>query len=242
MKSVFISGSISIKSLPNQIVNSLDKIISQNIQVYVGDADGIDKLTQNYFASKNYTNVIVCTIKEYPRNLSSKLFSIKNINYDTNIKNEREKQTSKDEFMTQESDYSFVVWDGKSKGSFANIKRAIKFNKKIKVYYVNLDRCLDKDELNITYIENIYKSNTGYTPSEIVAKIKASNIYTNISKASELKEWFINHNIFKQSSDKLEINSSYKNYFIIENYRGNETIKYKKDVLELIAGNSIFGG
>src|SRR5690554_5401135 len=94
MKSVFISGSISIKSLPIQVINSFDKIISQNIQVYVGDADGIDRLTQNYFASKEYTNVIVCTIKEYPRNISSKFFCIKNINYDKNIKNEREKQTS----------------------------------------------------------------------------------------------------------------------------------------------------
>lgn len=241
MKSVFISGSISIKSLPTQVINSFDKIISQNIQVYVGDADGIDKLTQNYFASKNYTNVIVCTIKEYPRNLSSKLFSIKKINYNKNDKNEREKQTSKDEFMTQASDYSFVIWDGKSKGSFSNIKRAIEANKKIKIYYVNFDRFLDKDELNISYIENIYKSNTGYTSSEIVEKIKASNMYTNISKVSELKEWFINHKIFKQSQDKLEINSNYKNYFIVENYRGNETIKYKKDVLELIAGNSTFG-
>ena len=242
MKSVFISGSISIKSLPMQVINSFDKIISQNIQVYVGDADGIDRLTQDYFASKEYTNVIVCTIKEYPRNLSSKLFCIKNINYDKNIKNEREKQTSKDEFMTQSSDYSFVIWDGKSKGSFANIKRAIEHNKKIKVYYVDFGRCLEKEELNISYIENIYKSNTGYTLSEIMTKIKSSNIYTNISKASELKELFINNKILKQSSDKLEINNNYKNYFIVENYRGTQNIKYKKDVLDLIAGNSIFGG
>ena len=76
----------------------------------------------------------------------------------------------------------------------------------------------------------------------IFGKIKASNIYTNISKASELKEWFINNKILKQSSDKLEINNNYKNYFIIENYRGTQNIKYKKDILDLIAGNSIFGG
>jgi hypothetical protein len=74
-----------------------------------------------------------------------------------------------------------------------------------------------------------------------MTKIKSSSIYTNISKASELKEWFINNKILKQSSDKLEINNNYKNYFIIENYRGTQNIKYKKDVLDLIAGNSIFG-
>ena len=50
MKSVFVSGSISIKTLPSEVIKSFDKIISQNIQVYVGDADGIDILTQNYLA------------------------------------------------------------------------------------------------------------------------------------------------------------------------------------------------
>lgn len=51
MKSVFVSGSISIKTLPSEVIKSFDKIISKTIHVYVGDADGIDILTQNYFAS-----------------------------------------------------------------------------------------------------------------------------------------------------------------------------------------------
>ena len=48
------------------MLNGYDKIISQNIHVYVGDADGIDTLTQNYFASKNYTNILVSTIYDRP--------------------------------------------------------------------------------------------------------------------------------------------------------------------------------
>ena len=140
MNSVFISGSISIKTLPNEVIKSFDKIISQNIQVYVGDTDGIDTLTQNYFASKNYTNVTICTIYNTPRNVASNQFAIKQVNYDHTIISEREKQTSKDEFMTTHSDYSFVVWDGKSKGSFSNIQRALEQDKKLKIYYINLDR------------------------------------------------------------------------------------------------------
>ena len=241
MKSVFVSGSISIKTLPSEVIKSFDKIISQNIQVYVGDADGIDMLTQNYLASKSYTNVTVCTIKEHPRNQASNLFNISRVNYDETLKSHREQQTFKDIYMTNNTDYSFVIWDGKSKGSFSNIKRAFKENKKLKIYYMSIDRCLLKEELTPSSIENIYKSNTGYTPSEIVAKIKTSNIYTNISKVSELKEWFINHKIFKQTQNKLEIDSKYKDYFIVENYRGSQSIKYKKGVLELINENSIFG-
>ena len=32
----------------------------------------------------------------------------------------------------------------------------------------------------------------------------------------------------------------YKNYFIVENYRGNENIKYKANILELFKNNSLF--
>ncbi|MBW6489238.1 hypothetical protein [Sulfurimonas sp.] len=241
MNSVFISGSIAIKTLPSEVLKSFDKILSQNIQVYVGDADGIDILTQKYFASKNYTNVTVCTIKDQPRNIASSHYQIKQINYDSSIKSERQKQTTKDSYMTQYSDYSFVIWDGKSKGSYSNILRAFENSKKLKVYYLPLSRCLSKNELTNESVETIYKSNTGYTPSEIVAKIKTSNIYANISKVSELKEWLINHKIFNKYQDKVEINSRYKDYFIVENYRGNQNIKYKQDVISLIGSNSIFG-
>lgn len=241
MKSVFISGSIAIKMLPNEVIKSFDKIISQNIQVYVGDADGIDTLTQKYFTSKNYSNVTVCTIYNTPRNRASNLFVIKQINYDQKIKSEREKQTSKDNYMTTHTDYSFVIWDGMSKGSYANIQRGLEQGKKLKIYYTSTNKFLSKEELEPSSIENIYKSNTGYTPSEIVAKIKSSNIYTNISKVSELKEWLVNHKIFKEYKNKIEVDSQYKDYFIVETYRGNQTIRYKQDILSLINSNSIFG-
>lgn len=241
MKNVFISGSISIKTLPDEVVKSFDKIISQDIHVYVGDADGIDTLTQSYFASKNYTNVTVCTIKKHPRSLASNLFNIQQVNYDKNLKSHREQQSSKDSYMTAHADYSLVVWNGKSKGSFTNIKRAFEHGKKLKIYYTKLQRYLTKEELDLPNIKSIYKSNTGYTSSEIVAKIKSSNIYTNISRASELKEWMIRHKILKNHQNKLEVNSQYQDYFIIESYRGTQTIKYKQDILELIGENSIFG-
>lgn len=241
MNSVFISGSISIKTLPSEAIKSFDKIISQNIHVYVGDADGIDTLTQKYFASKNYTNVTVCTIYDRPRNMASNLFEINQVSYDSNIKSEREKQATKDSHMTNVSDYSFVIWDGMSKGSFTNIQRALEQEKKLKIYYTRFNRCLRKEELTPSNIESIYKSNTGYTPSEIIAKIKASNIYTNISKVGELKEWLVSHKIFKEYKNKIEIDSKYRDYFVVENYRGNQNIKYKQNILELIESNSIFG-
>ena len=76
---------------------------------------------------------------------------------------------------------------------------------------------------------------------QISTNIKKSNIYINISKVGELKDWFINQKIFNQTQDKIEINKNYKDYFIVENYKGTQTIKYKSNILELLNKNSIFG-
>ena len=65
--------------------------------------------------------------------------------------------------------------------------------------------------------------------------------YTNINKANEIKKWLIDNDILKIYNDKLSINQKYKNYFIVENYRGNENIKYKANILELFKSNSLFG-
>ena len=48
MSTVFISGSISIKKLPRPVEESLSKISDANMEVLVGDADGVDLMIQNY--------------------------------------------------------------------------------------------------------------------------------------------------------------------------------------------------
>ena len=45
---VFISGSLSIKVLPKETEETIDKIINKNAEILVGDAPGIDKLIQKY--------------------------------------------------------------------------------------------------------------------------------------------------------------------------------------------------
>jgi len=130
MKKVFISGSMSIKKLDDLVIESLNKIITKNIQVLVGDANGVDKIAQEYFFNQGYFNVIVYTIFNKPRNLLSNNFKIKIIK--VNNLQGRIAQEKKDEAMTIDSDYSFVIWDGKSKGSFNNILRALENDKKTK--------------------------------------------------------------------------------------------------------------
>jgi len=134
---VFISGSISIKKLPQEVKNSIDKITEQNIEILVGDADGIDTLVQNYCLSLNYYNLTIYSIYILPRYKADEKFNIKYIEVSNSIKKERERQQEKDKIMTIDSEFTFTIWDSKSKGSYANILRGLDNNKKIKIYLSN---------------------------------------------------------------------------------------------------------
>ena len=122
---VFINGSISIKELPQEVKNSIDKIIQQKFEILVGDASGIDTLVQEYCLLLNYYNVTVYSISVFPRYKASEHFRTKYIEVSNSIKKERERQQEKDKAMTTDSKFTFTIWDGKSKGSYDNILRGL---------------------------------------------------------------------------------------------------------------------
>ena len=63
MSKVFISGSISIKTLPESIKDSIKRIISQKLEILVGDAHGIDSIVQDFLSGKDSLVLIVCKIR-----------------------------------------------------------------------------------------------------------------------------------------------------------------------------------
>lgn len=126
---VFISGSISIKQIPEKVKESLGKISQGNLMALVGDADGIDILIQKFFNNIAYYNVKVYSIYSHPRNLATKNFATESIFVSQEIKSERDRQAYKDVAMSKDCDYNLVIWDGKSKGSYNNILRAIEQKK-----------------------------------------------------------------------------------------------------------------
>ena len=190
MKKVFISGSISIKKLNSEIIESLENIISKNYKVLIGDAPGTDTLIQDFFSKSNYTNVEVYSIFSSPRYKANINFLSKYINVSSEIKNERERQTYKDEAMSNDSDFSFVIWDGKSKGSYANILRAIDSNKFAKVYYIFEERFLEQPKINKNEIEFIYRTHNGYTASEVVEYLQNQGI-EKFKKTQDLNKYLL---------------------------------------------------
>jgi len=229
--SVFISGSIAIKTLPQEVKDSIHKIINNNMKILVGDANGIDSLVQDYCLSLNYFNVIVYSISSLPRYKASNKFGVKTITASTEIKGGRERQQQKDKAMTNDSQYSFIIWDGKSKGSYANVLRAFEQDKKIKLYAEN--RFLEQHEITKQNIEAIYRENSGYTAFEVVQQLK--NIF---SRTQDLNKYLVQNSIIKKDDNVYQPMSQYEDLFIVDRYRGQvKGIKFRSEFLGWIEGS-----
>jgi adenine-specific DNA-methyltransferase len=110
---IFISGSRSIKALPSEARDNLDRYIRDGNPILVGDAPGVDALVQRYLFDRSYQDVKVCHIGNAPRN---------NLGFGT-IQVHGTKQIDKDAFMAGQADRGLAIWDGRSPGTKTNIAR-----------------------------------------------------------------------------------------------------------------------
>lgn len=227
MKKIFISGSIELRQLHETVIASLNKLIEKRYQILIGDANGIDELVQNYLSKKNYHNVVVYSIFSMPRCISTQKFNTKTIAHDTSLKSEREKQIFKDIEMTKDCDICFVIWDGKSNGSYNNILRAIEYKKDIQVFLDN--NFLSKEDITKNNITNIFNDRHEYSLTkylDVVLKKHNQNIIKNTKQMKEiLKEKGI-------LSGENTYNAKYENMITIKINRGREVMKFKKELLD----------
>ena len=229
MSKVFISGSISIKKLPDGVVESLRKIQDNLLEVLVGD--GIDIKIQDYYKSNNYDNVCVYSIYKPPRNISSHRFQKKFILVIDDIKKERERQTLKDKAMTEDSDYSLIIWDGKSKGSHKNILRALELKKKVKVYLTYKNQFIEQIKINKNEIDFIYYENNGYSAKEVVDYL-ASEGKEFFKNTRALNKYLLDHKVIEKIED-IYVPLKNQELFIIETYRGKTSgLRFRNEFID----------
>lgn len=231
---VFISGSISIKILPSSVEDSIDKIIQNGWEILVGDANGVDAFVQNYCLKCGYNNLTVYSISETPRYKASEEFRFKKVEVPKGVKGERERQKYKDEKMNGEGGYCLVVWDGKSKGSYSNIIRAIQTNKKVRIFLKDINNYLSQKKINKNEIEIIFRKNNGYTASEIIELLKA-DVTDYFKNTQELNQYLLKKGVLKRESKIYIPTPEFKNLFIETKYKGKLTgIKFKNEFIDWI--------
>ena len=130
---VFIGGSRGITRLPSEVQQRLLNIVDGRLDVLVGDANGVDKAVQRFFAEREprYERVEVFCSGASPRN---------------NVRNWPERHVeaggsrgfafyaAKDAAMAQEADVGLVIWDDKSPGTLKQVERMARLGKTVVVY------------------------------------------------------------------------------------------------------------
>jgi hypothetical protein len=233
MNKVFISGSIAIKKLPLCVEESINTIIKDGMEILVGDADGIDTMVQNYCKRLNYCNVTVYSIYPLPRYMASD-FRRKYIIPRSNSKKERERQQEKDAAMTVDSYYSFVIWDGKSKGSYKNIIRALESQKKVKLYLSDINKFVDSKKISKIEIDFLYRKNNGYSASEIIKHLNDEG-EDFFQHTRAFNKCLLKYKIIKKEDGIYLPMPDYENLFMIEEYRGKpKGIRFTNEFIDWV--------
>lgn len=118
---VFISGSRSIKRLPLAVAQRLAVITRRRMPILIGDAGGVDLAAQRFLADQDMRDVTVFCAGATPRNNLGH-WPIEQVPVDA-PKGTAAFHAGKDREMARRAGAGFVIWDGRSRGSLANIHR-----------------------------------------------------------------------------------------------------------------------
>lgn len=129
---VFVSGSRSINSLTEEFKKEIDLEINKQSIFLVGDAFGVDLLTQEYLLTKNCKDVVVYHVDNVVRN-NVGIFKTKSIPTPINLKSFKGKFTIRDNALASDCTNAICLWDNKSSGTKANINNVLKADKQIKI-------------------------------------------------------------------------------------------------------------
>jgi len=132
MSNVFFGGSRNIGRLNPAVRTRLRNLITYKHTVLIGDANGVDKAVQSFFAEEGYRNVVVyCMDGECRNNIGH--WSIKSID-SGGKKKDFAYYAMKDAQASLDADYGFMIWDGESKGTLNNVLNLIQQGKSALVY------------------------------------------------------------------------------------------------------------
>lgn len=143
---IFVAGPRAIKEIDENVTIKLESICEKKYDVLVGDADGIDSSVQKFLNKQNYENVTVYASKGIARNNYGD-WKIENVVVGSNVTG-FDFYAQKDLEMAKDSDVGFMIWNGKSKGTFNNMINLLNLEKEVILYYVPTQKFYQFKEMN----------------------------------------------------------------------------------------------
>lgn len=132
MSKVFFGGSRNLGRLNPAIRTRLRNLITNRHTVLIGDANGVDKAVQSFFAGEGYRDVVVyCVDGECRNNVGD--WPIRAVD-SGGRKKDFAYYALKDAQMSLAADFGFMIWDGASKGTLNNVLNLLQQGKAALVY------------------------------------------------------------------------------------------------------------
>lgn len=137
MTTVFIAGSMNIKHLDPKVRERINNIVTSELDVVVGDADGADSSIQQYLLSLGSSKTTVYCSGSRPRNNAG--------NWPINVVETKHSEgtraffTAKDLVMAEIADFGLMIWDTKSTGTLSNVIELLERKKK-SVVFINKEK------------------------------------------------------------------------------------------------------
>lgn len=154
VKNIFIGGSRISQlccdgKLPDPVCARLKNMIDEEYHILIGDANGVDKMVQDYLRQRGYKKVTVYYSGDRLRNKADDSWDTKHIPIDATGKklNGYEVQKLKDKKMVENADAGYMIWADTytnkrfgnkcvSKGTLSNIFNLLFEDKPVVVYYI----------------------------------------------------------------------------------------------------------
>ncbi|MCL5736290.1 MAG: hypothetical protein M1274_11995 [Actinobacteria bacterium] len=131
MASVFIGGSRAISRLNPIIRERSDDLMHRGCVILIGDANGADRMVQQYFADQGYRDIVVYCMSRCRNNVGD--WPIKKVESVSKTKGFAY-YAAKDLAMAQDANCGVMLWDGASNGTLNIIQNLIGSDKKVLVY------------------------------------------------------------------------------------------------------------
>jgi hypothetical protein len=132
MRSVFVAGSRALSRLNAIVKRRLDNIVKQDFTVLVGDANGADKAVQRYLAEVGYKHVVIYCMDTCRNNIGN--WPTQKHSAESGVRRDRHYYGIKDIAMARDASCGFMIWDGISKGTLANVMNLLSAGKKVLLY------------------------------------------------------------------------------------------------------------
>ncbi len=132
MKAVFLGGSRRICRLNESVRAKLDELLDQGLWIFIGDANGADRAFQQHLADRGYERVVVYAVTGMLRNNVGD-WKVRSVDAPKGTRG-FDLYSVKDVQMANDAFYGFMLWDGSSRGTLANIRSLLARGKPVMVH------------------------------------------------------------------------------------------------------------